>query len=73
MHQELHITTEHNIRVITAAVFWDVQGSVKFYITWRFLMRNPHQILFGSSTQEERNRRNICCVSKTEEVHTGIW
>jgi len=70
MHQELHITTEHNIRVITAAVFWD---SGKYYITWRFLMHNPQQILFVSSNQEEWNRCNICCVSKTEEVHTGIW
>ena len=53
MHQELHITTEHNISVITAAVFWDVQGSGKYYIKWRFLKRNPHQILFWSSNQEE--------------------
>jgi len=53
MHQELHITTEHNIKVITVAVFWDVQRSGKYYITWRFLMRNPHQIWFGSSNQKE--------------------
>jgi hypothetical protein len=53
MHQELHITTEHNISVITAAVFWGVEGSGKYYITWRFLMCNPHQILFVSSNEEE--------------------
>jgi hypothetical protein len=47
MHQELHITTEYNISVITTAVFWDVQGSGEDYITSSFTMITPHQILFG--------------------------
>jgi hypothetical protein len=27
MNQGLHITTEHNIRIITTAIFWDVEES----------------------------------------------
>jgi len=55
----IHITTEHNISVITAAVFWDVQGSGKYYITWRFLKPNIIRVIQSREMKQAQHMLRI--------------
>jgi hypothetical protein len=49
------------------------QGNREDYITRSFMLRNPHGISFGWTSQEDWDGQDMWHVGGTGEFHTGSW